>query len=72
MPGENPPVGPPKAQERRGEAHYALTGLPNTIMASEYKVQLPDEIPQTNLFVRNHAGNSAFTRGGSLDNGEKR
>lgn len=30
-------------RKRGGEAHYALNGLPNTIRASEYKVQLPDE-----------------------------
>ncbi len=44
MPGENPPVGLILCAEKgAGEAHYALNGLPNTIMASEYKVQLPDE-----------------------------
>ncbi|HAV2020482.1 TPA: DUF1016 domain-containing protein [Citrobacter koseri] len=44
MPGENPPVGLVLcAGKGAGEAHYALNGLPNTIMASEYKVQLPDE-----------------------------
>ena len=44
MSGENPPVGLVLcAGKGAGEAHYALNGLPNTIMASEYKVQLPDE-----------------------------
>ena len=44
MPGENPPVGLFLcAGKGAGEAHYALNGLPNTVMASEYKVQLPDE-----------------------------
>lgn len=44
MPGENPPVGLVLcAGKGAGEAYYALNGLPNTIMASEYKVQLPDE-----------------------------
>ncbi|ECG8515927.1 DUF1016 domain-containing protein [Salmonella enterica subsp. salamae] len=44
MPGENPPVGLILCAEKgAGEAHYALNGLPNTVMASEYKVQLPDE-----------------------------
>ena len=44
MPGENPLVGLILCAEKgAGEAHYALNGLPNTIMASEYKVQLPDE-----------------------------
>ncbi|CDL38219.1 Putative uncharacterized protein YhcG [Citrobacter freundii] len=44
IPGENPPVGLILcAGKGAGEAHYALNGLPNTIQASEYKVQLPDE-----------------------------
>ncbi|EJC5332855.1 Uncharacterized conserved protein [Salmonella enterica subsp. arizonae] len=44
MPGENPPVGLILCAEKgAGEAYYALNGLPNTVMASEYKVQLPDE-----------------------------
>lgn len=44
MPGENPPVGLVLcAGKGAGEAYYALNGLPNTVMASEYKVQLPDE-----------------------------
>lgn len=44
MPGENPPVGLILyAEKGAGEAYYALNGLPNTVMASEYKVQLPDE-----------------------------
>lgn len=42
--GENPPVGLILcAGKGAGEAHYALSGLPNTVMASEYKVQLPAE-----------------------------
>ena len=44
MPGENPPVGLILcAGKGAGEVHYALNGLPNTVMASEYKVQWPDE-----------------------------
>ncbi len=44
MPGENPPVGLILCAEKgAGEAHYALSGLPNTVLASEYKMQLPDE-----------------------------
>ena len=44
MPGENPPVGLILcAAKGAGEAHYSLNGLPNTVMASEYRVQLPDE-----------------------------
>ncbi len=67
MPGENPPVGWFCAQERRGEAHYALTGLPNTIMASEYKVQLPDEKLLTDELIRSQTMlETQLTRGGSL------
>jgi predicted nuclease of restriction endonuclease-like (RecB) superfamily len=44
MPEENPPIGLILCAEKgAGEAHYSLSGLPNTVMASEYKVQLPDE-----------------------------
>ncbi|KAA1048054.1 YhcG family protein [Pseudocitrobacter sp. 73] len=44
QPGENPPIGLILCAEKgAGEAHYALAGLPNTVLASEYKVQLPDE-----------------------------
>lgn len=44
QPGENPPIGLILCAEKgAGEAHYALTGLPNTVLASEYKMQLPDE-----------------------------
>ncbi|SUG72403.1 Uncharacterized conserved protein [Salmonella enterica subsp. enterica] len=73
MPGENPPVGLVLcAGKGAGEAHYALTGLPNTIMASEYKVQLPDEkiTHRRTYSFANHAGNSTHTRW-FTDNGEK-
>ncbi|MGR3927242.1 PDDEXK nuclease domain-containing protein [Pseudocitrobacter faecalis] len=44
LPGENPPIGLILCAEKgAGEAHYALAGLPNTVLASEYKMQLPDE-----------------------------
>lgn len=56
MPGENPPVGLILcAGKGAGEAHYALTGLPNTIMASEYKVQLPDERLLADELIRSQA-----------------
>jgi hypothetical protein len=43
-PGENPPVGLILcAEQRRNEAHYALDGLPNKVMAAEYQTVLPDE-----------------------------
>ena len=43
-PGENPPVGVILAASRGGaEARYALEGLPNTVLATEYRTVLPDE-----------------------------
>jgi hypothetical protein len=42
--GENPPVGLILCAEKGAdEAHYALDGLPNPVLASEYKLALPDE-----------------------------
>lgn len=42
--GENPPVGLILCSEKgSAEAHYALTGLPNTVMAAQYQMVLPDE-----------------------------
>lgn len=42
--GENPPVGLILcAQKDHAVAHYALEGLPNKILASEYRTTLPDE-----------------------------
>lgn len=43
-PHENPPVGLILcANKNDAVAHYALDGLPNTVMAAEYKLALPDE-----------------------------
>ena len=43
-PGENPPVGLILcASKGSNEAHYALEGLPNKVLAAEYKTVLPDE-----------------------------
>jgi len=43
-PGENPPVGLILcASKGSNEAHYALAGLPNKVLAAEYKTVLPDE-----------------------------
>ncbi|MCF6291459.1 MAG: PDDEXK nuclease domain-containing protein, partial [Desulfobacterales bacterium] len=42
--GENPPVGLILcAQKNEAVARYALEGLPNKVMASEYRTALPDE-----------------------------
>src|SRR5690242_20466971 len=43
-PGENPPVGLILCADRReAVARYALEGLPNKILASEYLTTLPQE-----------------------------
>jgi predicted nuclease of restriction endonuclease-like (RecB) superfamily len=42
--GENPPVGLILCAEKGAdEAHYALDGLPNEVLATEYRLVLPDE-----------------------------
>lgn len=42
--GENPPVGLILcARKDEAVARYALEGLPNKVMASEYRTALPDE-----------------------------
>ncbi|MBC8874028.1 MAG: DUF1016 domain-containing protein [Planctomycetes bacterium] len=44
QPGENPPVGLILCAKRDDAvAHYALEGLPNTVLAAEYRLALPDE-----------------------------
>ena len=43
-PGENPPIGLILcANKGAAEAHYALEGLPNKVLAAEYQTVLPDE-----------------------------
>lgn len=43
-PGENPPVGLILcAEDRPGMARYALEGLPNKVLASQYRTALPSE-----------------------------
>jgi predicted nuclease of restriction endonuclease-like (RecB) superfamily len=58
--GENPPVGLILCAEKdNAVAKYALEGLPNKILASEYKLMLPDEkllakeIQQTRKILEN-------------------
>jgi hypothetical protein len=42
--GENPPVGLILCAEKdHAVAKYALEGLPNKVMAAEYRTRLPDE-----------------------------
>lgn len=44
VPGENPPVGLILcAQKDEAVARYALDGLPNQVLAAEYRAALPDE-----------------------------
>lgn len=44
LPGENPPVGLILcAQKEAAVAHYALEGLPNKVLAAEYRTVLPEE-----------------------------
>ena len=59
-PGENPPVGLILCAEKDAAvAKYALSGLPNQVLAAEYKLALPDEkalaaeIEQTRRMLRN-------------------
>jgi predicted nuclease of restriction endonuclease-like (RecB) superfamily len=43
-PGENPPVGLILCAEKgASQAHYALEGLPNKVLAAEYQTALPNE-----------------------------
>ena len=43
--GENPPVGLILCSEKdEALARYALDGLPNNVMAGEYRITLPDEL----------------------------
>lgn len=43
-PGENPPVGLIRCtQKDAAVAKYALEGLPNKVLAAEYRTALPDE-----------------------------
>ncbi|HVR49874.1 MAG TPA: PDDEXK nuclease domain-containing protein, partial [Pseudorhodoferax sp.] len=43
-PGENPPVGLILcASKGSNEAHYALEGLSNKVLAAEYQTVLPNE-----------------------------
>lgn len=42
--GENPPVGPVLCAEKdTAVARYALEGLPNKVLAAEYRTALPEE-----------------------------
>jgi hypothetical protein len=60
---ENPPVGLILcAQKDQAVARYALEGLPNKVMASEYRTTLPNEkalaaeIERTQAILQRHKG----------------
>ena len=51
--GENPPVGPILCSEKdEALARYALEGLPNNVMAAEYRITLPDKTVMAAEFDR--------------------
>ena len=70
-PGENPPVGLILCT-KKGEAvaHYALEGLPNKILAAEYRTALPDEetiaaeLERTRHFIERRAPPERSSSGG--------
>ena len=68
--GENPPVGLILcAQKDEAVARYALEGLPNKVMASEYRTVLPDEetlaaeIKQTRAFLEGRKSATLLSAG---------
>ncbi|HUT04952.1 MAG TPA: PDDEXK nuclease domain-containing protein [bacterium] len=78
--GENPPVGLILcAQKNEAVARYALEGLPNKVMASEYRTVLPDEkqlateIQRTQaiLHARNSTALPSVGEGGSKKHAKK-
>ncbi|HHT9147118.1 MAG TPA: PDDEXK nuclease domain-containing protein, partial [Candidatus Wunengus sp. YC61] len=69
-PDENPPVGLILcAQKDHAVAHYALEGLPNKVLAAEYKTALPDEktlaaeVERTRKILEERAALKAGRRG---------
>ena len=67
---ENPPVGLILcAQKDASVAHYALEGLPNQVMSSEYRTALPEEkelaaeIGRTQTALEEHI--ASLLRGGN-------
>lgn len=71
-PGENPPVGLILcASKGSNEAHYALEGLPNKVLAAEYQTVLPDErlLAQELEKTRRELEARRITRGDSSEGG---
>ncbi|MDB6159237.1 MAG: hypothetical protein JWO04_2943, partial [Gammaproteobacteria bacterium] len=70
--GENPPVGLVLcASKGAAEAHYALDGLPNKVLAAEYQTVLPDEKLLAEELARTRDALEARRRAGTnTDSGE--
>ena len=72
-PGENPPVGLILCAEKgAAEAHYALEGLPNKVLAAEYQTLLPDEklLAEELDKTRRELEARRIARGGDAEGGE--
>lgn len=72
-PGENPPVGLILCAEKgAAEAHYALEGLPNKVLAAEYQTVLPDEklLAEELDKTRRELEARRIVRGGDVEGGE--
>ena len=72
-PGENPPVGLILCAEKgAAEAHYALDGLPNKVLAAEYQTVLPDEKLLADELdkTRRELEARRIARGGDVEHGE--
>lgn len=71
--GENPPVGLILCAEKgAAEAHYALDGLPNKVLAAEYQTVLPDEklLAEELDKTRRELEARRIARGGDAEGGE--
>lgn len=72
-PDENPPVGLILcASKGSNEAHYALEGLPNKVLAAEYQTVLPDEklLAEELEKTRRELEARRIGRGGEAEGGE--
>ena len=64
--GENPPIGLILCAEKNSAvAHYALEGLPNKVLAAEYKMVLPDEKRIADELARTQVQIQAAPRSGA-------
>lgn len=71
--GENPPVGLILCAEKgAAEAHYALEGLPNKVLATEYRTVLPNEklLAEELDKTRRELEARRIGRGGDAESGE--